>query len=465
MYVTNDKTDKIQRSILGTILLEPRSFFDVSDILQPVMFSGWLAALAHEVWDQMEDGKDLAINTLAVDVEARHQVQQSSVYDLIQFANPGGLIRDAEKLRSEYHRQQEINIHSTALEKLQKGIDPEQVVADSQADRDLIYDFSSDENKTRASRINDWFDRILKARDSDLPVGIQTPFSGINNIFGGLHRTNYNILAGRPGMGKTTLLLDILYHAVKSGVPALFFSMEMSYYEILSLLAQKATGILNKDMRAGKVTDKDVDKIQKFMAEFYELPIFIETGTFHIADLKHKTRLYARKYGIELVGIDYLQLMSIRDFRGSRNSEIEQISRGLKSLASERDCNVCLIALSQLSRAVEARGGTKRPQMSDLRDSGSLEQDADNIMFTYRPDYYDITEDVEGKSLKRVVEVIITKNRHVSDGCGSVMLTYDPIHNRLHNKAEDIEILDLIEHDNVIPLKARRVNDEEEIPF
>ena len=146
-----------------------------------------------------------------------------------------------------------------------------------------------------------------------------------------------------------------------------------------------------------------MQKIQEFMAEFYELPIFIETGTFYISDLKHKTRLYSRKYGIQLVGLDYLQLMSIRDFRGSRNSEMEQISRGLKSLASERDCNICLIALSQLSRAVEARGGSKRPQMSDLRDSGSLEQDADNIMFTYRPDYYGILEDEEGQSLKRIV--------------------------------------------------------------
>lgn len=461
------KTDRLQRSVLGSILLEDRCFYDVSDMITPGMFSGWLRGVAELIWEQMESGGKLSPAALAHDASSRYDVQESSIYDLIQFANPKTLQQDADKLKVEYYRQQEIQIHRAALGKLTKGIDPDQVVSDSQAERDLIYDFSQDENETRTAKVMNWFDRILKARNSDAPVGIQTPFAGINEIFGGLHLTNYTILAGRPGMGKTTLLLDLIYHAVQNKIPALFFSLEMSYNEILSLLAQKATGILNKDMRAGKLTDRDVQSIQQFMSDFYELPIFIETGTYYVSDLKHKARLYARKYGIKIIGIDYLQLMGIRDYRGNRNGEIEQISRALKSLASETDCNAALIALSQLSRAVETRGGMKRPQLSDLRDSGSLEQDADNIIFTYRGDYYNILEDEHGESTKRIVEVIVAKNRHVSDGTGTIKLRYDPIYNRMHNFSEEIEEREVEFSENIIQtIPAVAFDpDNDDVPF
>jgi len=144
---------------------------------------------------------------------------------------------------------------------------------------------------------------------------------------------------------------------------------------------------------------------------------------------------------------------------------MEKISRGMKHLAGENDANVCMVCLAQLSRAVEIRGGAKRPMLSDLRDSGSLEQDADNIMFLYRPDYYNITEDAEGNSVKRMVEVIIAKNRHVSDGTGTVMLKYDPIHNRMHNVFDEVEDKEVEFSPNINRIDPTGFDPKEEVPF
>jgi len=233
--------------------MEDQCFYDVSDVINPNMFSGKIGGIAELAWAQMEKEGKLSPEVLAHDAGVRFNIDESSVYQLIQFANVRNIIQDAQKLKVEYHREQEINIYQTAIEKLSKGLDPDKVAADSQAERDLIHDFSNDENETRTSKVMSWFDGIINARDSKVPLGILTPFNGINEVFGGLHRTNYTIVAGRPGMGKTTFFLDLIWEAVQNGTPAVFYSLEMSYNEILSLLAQKATGILNKDMRAGEV--------------------------------------------------------------------------------------------------------------------------------------------------------------------------------------------------------------------
>lgn len=470
MLATNTKhTDKLQRSVLGTIILDQRCFFDVSSVVSPMMFSGWLGAVATEVWEQLDNGK-LSISSLAFEVEKKHQIDQSSVFGLADFANPMGLIKDAETLRGEYLRGQEIGIHENTLSKLKKGFSVDQVLIDAQNERELLQDFSNDQNETRANKLNQWLDNILDAKNGKRPIGIELPYAELSEAFGGLHRTNYTIIAARPGAGKTTLLLDLILHAVRNKIPSLFFSLEMSYNEVLSLLAQKITGVSNKRMRSGQVDDSQLMKIQEFMEELYELPIYIETGVSDIGDLKHKARMYSKKYEIQLVGIDYVQLLGIRDFRGNRNSELEKISRGLKSLASEKDCNVALITLAQIGRAVEHLA-TKRPSIAHLKDSGSLEQDADNIILMYRPDYYGIMEDEEGDSTKGIVEAKVAKNRHVSDSLPNVKLRYDPIRNQLHSLPKD-EFKKPDQFDQpkdttpkIVNITPNRRNDDDEIPF
>lgn len=464
--ISNNRTDKIERSVIASILLEPRCFFEVSRILQPVMLSGWIGAIAYEVWDQMENNGEISLTSLAHDVEAKHQVSQSSVFSLVNFANPKTVIRDAQKIKEEYLRRNEIQIAEQMLLKLRKGNPVESTISDSQNERELLHDFSHDQNETRVKLVTDWFDKILSAKDGTKKPGFQTRFADLSERFGGFHPGDITIIAARPSMGKTTFLIDLLIDAATQGKPVLFYSLEMSWNHIVSIIAQKRTGISRKLMRSGNINDRQAEELQRFMEWFYELPIFIETGVFNIEDMKYKTRWYKRKYGIEILGIDYIQQMRTRDGKKSfnRNSELETISRYLVELVSEKDCNLHLFELAQLSRAVESRGGTKRPQMSDLRDSGSLEQDAANIIFPYRPEYYEIYEDANGDSVRGITELIIGKNRHVEDSLDSVKLKFNLPYNQFEN--EDFEPNEYVSPGNVIPLvPVNKLNDDDEIPF
>ncbi len=243
----------------------------------------------------------------------------------------------------------------------------------------------------------------------------------------------------------------------------------MSYNEILAKLIQKKSGVTRLNMQRGMVTDQDMEKINTATEELFELPFFIETGCYELHQIKDKIRMYARKYGVKLVVIDYLQLVTLSGAKAtSRNYEIETISRSFKQIAYESDSNLTLIALSQLNRSVESRGGSKRPMMSDLRDSGSLEQDADLISFWYRPDYYEIMEDEEGASTKGLVEMIWTKNRHNSDGLGPCKMRFDRQHDNYldWDSPPPLPQEDQATTNNYNPIiSPPQRNEEEPIPF
>ena len=264
-------------------------------------------------------------------------------------------------------------------------------------------------------------------------VGVPTGLTDLDAKLGGMHKSDLIIIAGRPSMGKTALATNISYHAAKhiqenseKGSIA-FFSLEMSSEQLSTRILSETARISSHEIRTGKATEETLNKYIETSRDIYELPLYIdETPAIAVSTLSNRARRIKRLFGLNLIVVDYIQLMKTNSNRmDGRVQEISEITQGLKALAKE--LNVPVVALSQLSRAVEQRDD-KKPQLSDLRESGSIEQDADVVMFVYREQYYlekkmpkeGSIEHAEWQSKMNDIhgqaELIIGKHRHGSTG-------------------------------------------------
>ncbi|WP_262733612.1 replicative DNA helicase [Gaetbulibacter sp. NE] len=246
--------------------------------------------------------------------------------------------------------------------------------------------------------------------------GIPTGFDKLDKLTSGWQPSDLIIVAARPGMGKTALTLTMARNiAVDFNQPVAFFSLEMSSVQLITRLISSETGLSSEKLRTGKLEKHEWEQLNVKVKTLEKAPLYIDdTPSLSIFDLRAKARRLASQYGIKMIMIDYLQLMTAGGSQkgGNREQEISTISRNLKALAKE--LNVPVIALSQLSRAVETRGGSKRPLLSDLRESGAIEQDADIVSFIYRPEYYKIDEwdDEDRSPTEGQGEFIVAKHRN-----------------------------------------------------
>lgn len=240
-------------------------------------------------------------------------------------------------------------------------------------------------------------------------IGITSGFRDLDIFSGGWQNSDLIIMAGRPGMGKTALAIQCAMNAALAGQPAAIFSLEMSRKQVYKRLLSQISDIPHDFFKKG--LDKDsLSLLQPYRDRLTKAPLYIDdSGSLSIFDFRQKARKLMREKKIKLIILDYLQLMH-SDGKSNREQEISQISRGLKATAKELD--IPIIALSQLSRETERGNAHKIPKLSDLRDSGAIEQDADIVGFIYRPEYYNITHDGEGNSTKGLAKFIIAKNRH-----------------------------------------------------
>ncbi|MDN5200010.1 replicative DNA helicase [Fulvivirgaceae bacterium BMA10] len=261
----------------------------------------------------------------------------------------------------------------------------------------------------------------LEARKnhSDGLTGIPSGFTALDRLTSGWQRSDLVIIAARPGMGKTAFVVSALRNAaVDFNHAVAIFSLEMSAVQLVNRLISAEAELESEKIKKGNLADYEWEQLLHKTSKLTKAPIFIDdTPGLSILELRAKCRRLKSQHDIQLVVIDYLQLMSGDSSKsggggGNREQEIASISRALKTIAKE--LSIPVIALSQLSRAVETRGGDKRPQLSDLRESGSIEQDADMVMFLYRPEYYGITEDENGMPTQGTGEVIIAKHRNGS---------------------------------------------------
>jgi len=271
------------------------------------------------------------------------------------------------------------------------------------------------------SILTESFDRIEELhRNKGQLRGIRTGYRDLDNMTAGLQRSDLIILAARPAMGKTTLVTNLAYNvATIAKLPVLFFSLEMSKEQLIDRMLSDASGVDSWNIRTGNLSDDDFSKISEAMGEMAEAPIFIDdTPGLSVLEMRTKARRAAHDQPLGLIVVDYLQLMQASgSYAGNRVQEVSEISRGLKLIA--RELNVPLIALSQLSRSVESRT-PPIPQLSDLRESGSIEQDADIVSFIYRPGYYE----PDNPEVQNITDLIIAKHRN--GPVGKVQLYFHP---------------------------------------
>lgn len=306
------------------------------------------------------------------------------------------------------------------------------------------------------SRIN----RAVKIFKNEIESGIKTPFEKINNNAGGWRDTEFIIIAGRPGMGKTSFALKDCVYSAQQGTPTAFFSLEMSAAKLTDRILSMEGKVDSEKFNIKGLSPEDVSAILPTKRELQKIPLYIDDcGSLTVQDLRVKLKRMVRKFGIKKAVIDYLQLMSGKG--NNREQEISKISRGLKKLAME--LQIPIIALSQLSRAVETRGGSKRPLLSDLRDSGAIEQDADIVVFAYRPEYYGIEEwdDDERSPTQGQAEIIYAKNRN--GGLVKVRLKFEG----RYTLFTDLNTFEFEEEPEKIPFASPKdaFSDDDNTPF
>ncbi len=255
------------------------------------------------------------------------------------------------------------------------------------------------------------FDRLDELhKDRDKLRGLPTGFRDLDYILAGLQNSDLIVLAARPSIGKTTLALNIAHHvAIKEGVPVGIFSLEMSQDQLVDRLLAAESGVDSWKLRTGNLEDTDFAKLGEAMGVLAEAPIFVDDSpSLNAMEMRTKARRMQLEQGLGLLVIDYLQLMTGTNFREGRVWEVSEISRSLKALA--RELNIPVLALSQLSRSVESRS-PQIPQLADLRESGSIEQDADVVMFIYREEYYN-----RDTQRQNVADIMIAKHRNGPTG-------------------------------------------------
>lgn len=246
-------------------------------------------------------------------------------------------------------------------------------------------------------------------------TGVPSGFLALDRLTSGWQKSDLIIVAARPGMGKSAFVVSAMRNAaVDFKRPVAIFSLEMSSIQLVNRMISAEAQLDSEKIRKGRLADFEWQQLLHKTSRLSAAPIFIDdTPALTILELRAKCRRLKAEHNVELIIVDYLQLMR-GDTTGNREQEIASISRALKGIAKE--LSVPVIALSQLSRLVETRGGVKRPQLSDLRESGSIEQDADLVIFLYRPEYYGISEDGQNNSTANLAEVIVAKHRNGSTG-------------------------------------------------
>ena len=392
----------LEEAVLGAMLIDEKGVNEIIELLSPEVFYKRSHQLIYESIERLfRESEPIDLLTVSADLKKNKNFEPAGgdfyLISLSQKVSSSAHIEFHSRIIIQKYIQRKLITISNEI--IQKSYNESTDVMDLLDEAESkLYDVAQGNIKTSTESAQNLVIRA-KARIEEIAKqeglsGVSTGFEKLDKLTSGWQPSDLVIIAARPGMGKTALALSMARNiSVQQKIPVAFFSLEMSSVQLITRLISSETGLTSDKLRTGKLADHEWQQLNIKVSDLESSPLFIDDSpSLTIFELRAKARRLASSHGIKLIIIDYLQLMNIGSSNkaGNREQEISTISRNLKALAKELDIPV--IALSQLSRAVETRGGTKRPILSDLRESGAIEQDADIVSFLYRPEYYGISE-------------------------------------------------------------------------
>lgn len=414
-----EERKNIEKAIIGAIILNHSCLVNV-DFLKSDDFS---IIMHQEVFDHAlqaldaNEGFDLVI--CSDKLKSKYKA-----YELAALTSGVSSVSNIEyhaRILQQYSIKSKLSDLSVSINSnLQKDFDALELLEQTEND---VFNIQMVINRSKPDvSMADLKNDFIVELDNELVEGLKTGFKEYDELTGGLQNGNLYIVAGRPGSGKSTLSMNYAENIALQGYAVAVASLEMPSKQLFARMVSSNSGVFHDNIKKKDMQDRWKEKAIHSAETLSNLDIFIvDKPGVSIQELKSKCKQMKSKDMIDLLVVDYLQLMTLLGGDSkSTNDYVGAISKGLKELALL--LNIPVVALSQLSRAVETRGGDKRPILSDLRDSGSIEQDADEVMFMYRPEYYGIMEDEEGRSTKGYAEAIIAKNRHGKTG--TIPLTF-----------------------------------------
>ncbi|MDD2797429.1 MAG: replicative DNA helicase [Bacteroidales bacterium] len=440
---------ELEEVVLGALMLEKDAYSLVSDILKPECFYDPIHRIIYTAV------VDLAMNQKPVDMlTVTEQLRRKGELDEVGGAfyisqlttkvlSAAHIDYHARIIAQKYLARELITFTSNIQTKAyEDSMDVDDLMQEAEG---KLFEISQQNLKKDVVQVNviikEALDNIqIAANQKDGLSGLSSGFHGLDKMTSGWQKSDLVIIAARPAMGKTAFVLSMAKNmGVDRGEPVAVFSLEMSNVQLVNRLISNVCELAGEKIKNGQLNDMEWEQLFYKIKVLNDAPIFVDdTPSLSVFELRTKARRLVREHGVKCLIIDYLQLMNASGMTyGSREQEVSIISRSLKGLAKE--LNVPIIALSQLNRGVENRSGTgadgKRPQLSDLRESGAIEQDADMVCFIHRPEYYKIFEDDKGNSLIGMAELIIAKHRN--GPVGDVRLRFKGEYAKFMNPEDD----------------------------
>lgn len=407
--------NELEKSVLGGILLNPQIYPEITDYFhEDIFYQDTHKSICKALISIKNDNNAIDLSSI-INYSQKNDLNIDKIYliGLMALRDLYGVKEKILMLNELYIRRKIID-KNTKLNELafDRTSDVFELIGDAEKNINEIL------SKISVSKTFDSMDcqieliahlNKLSNLDHNELIGIDTGFNRLNGLTSGWQNSDLIILAGRPAMGKTSFLLNCVHSAIKK-YPTLVFSLEMSKLQLYARMCSQITNIPLEKFLKIKMDDEDRKLFNDSTYNLYNSELYIDDrGGVDITYIKTKARKLVREKKIKFIVIDYLQLIHTKNSKGNTNDDISKITIALKNLAKE--LNIPIICLSQLSREVEKRAD-KRPQLSDLRDSGAIEQDADMVIFIYRPEYYGIMDDGMGNSTIGKAQIIVSKHRN-----------------------------------------------------
>ncbi len=411
----------MEEAVLGAIMLEKEAVITILDILKPESF---YKESHQKIFKAVSDlsAKEYPVDLYTVTEELKAHNELESVGGPLYLTQLTSKVVSAANV--DYHArivaqkyiQRELIRVSTEIQ-TRSFDDTTDVMELLDFSENALFQIAEGNIKREVSPINMVIKEAIKeieeaGKRKDSMVGIPSGFTSLDRLTSGWQKSELVIIAARPSMGKTAFALSMARNmAINHGKKVAIFSCEMSSVQLVNRLIIAEADIPGDKIRNGRLNEEEWKQLDSRIKKLVQAPIFIDdTPAISIFELRAKCRRLMAQHKLDIVIVDYLQLMSGPENAGSREQEVSTISRSLKSIAKE--LNVPILALSQLNRSIEMRGGTKRPLLSDLRESGAIEQDADMVVFIHRQDKFGILTFEDGSSTKGIAEIILAKNRN-----------------------------------------------------